>query len=359
MKILTKILELDKSIYYKALNLNDNSAFLIDIETTGFSSTYQIIYLIGLIFIEDDQLILKQWFVEKEADEYQMLYELAKFITHYKVVVHYNGTNFDMPFIKTRMDLYHIKHNLDDLYQQDIYIALKTIKAYLPLENLKLKTVEAYFNFIRKDTFSGGELIEYFKSYQESPSPEVLESLLLHNEEDLLSLYICLHSLDLVHYFNNLRKVTDINIKDIFINQSYVIIDIEKTTDFELKLSLPYYTIYINHHILSISIPIITDELKFFFDDFENYYYLLKEDYAVHKSIGKLVEAKYRKKAKKSNCYTKKRGNFIPLLQDTIEGIPLYYKFYQTKPAYIELNDHFLKENGHLNNYIQNILSNL
>jgi hypothetical protein len=54
-----------------------------------------------------------------------------------------------------------------------------------------------------------------------------------------------------------------------------------------------------------------------------------------------------------------KRGSFIPLSNKGNEDLPMFYKFYQTKPAYIELNDHFLSGNGHLYTYILNILRNL
>jgi uncharacterized protein YprB with RNaseH-like and TPR domain len=108
MKTITKTLELDYTLLIKIPNASPTSTLLIDIETTGFSSAYQIIYLIGVIFIQEEHLVFKQWFVEKEADEYEMLYEVAKFSTPFDHVIHYNGTNFDMPFIKARMALYHI-----------------------------------------------------------------------------------------------------------------------------------------------------------------------------------------------------------------------------------------------------------
>jgi hypothetical protein len=112
----------------------------------------------------------------------------------------------------------------------------------------------------------------------------------------VLSLYACLHGYDLINYFYALRNSSDISIKNIVKSVAYIIVDIDIKADFELKINMPYYQLFINHHVLSITIPVVTDELKLFFDDYENYHYLTKEDYAVHKSIGKLVDSKYRKK---------------------------------------------------------------
>ena len=52
----------------------------------------------------------------------------------------------------------------------------------------------------------------------------------------------------------------------------------------------------------TLHIPVIHDTLKHYFTDYKNYYYLPKEDTAIHKSIAAFVEADNKEKAKKL-CY--------------------------------------------------------
>lgn len=52
--------------------------------------------------------------------------------------------------------------------------------------------------------------------------------------------------------------------------------------------------------------------LKYFFQDYKNYYYLPAEDQAIHKSVAAYMDKKNRWPAKASTCYIKKSGNFLP-----------------------------------------------
>ncbi|WP_029505456.1 hypothetical protein [Lachnoclostridium phytofermentans] len=61
-----------------------------------------------------------------------------------------------------------------------------------------------------------------------------------------------------------------------------------------------------------ISITFYHGSLKFFFDNYKDYYYLPLEDTAVHKSVGEYVEKEYRQNAKPDTCYIKKTGYFLP-----------------------------------------------
>ena len=74
----------------------------------------------------------------------------------------------------------------------------------------------------------------------------------------------------------------------------------------ELEYQLPKrLTIGLNDIIITgfqkeatINAPIYTEELKFFFDNYRDYYYLPAEDMAVHKSVASYVDKNYREPAK-------------------------------------------------------------
>ncbi|MBQ3791429.1 MAG: hypothetical protein II800_10885 [Lachnospiraceae bacterium] len=65
--------------------------------------------------------------------------------------------------------------------------------------------------------------------------------------------------------------------------------------------------------------PILTEELKFFYPNPQDYYYLPMEDEAIHKSVSSFVERSHRVQATVTTCYTKKSGMFLPVLAVSAE----------------------------------------
>ena len=53
-------------------------------------------------------------------------------------------------------------------------------------------------------------------------------------------------------------------------------------------------------------------ELKYFYSNYRDYYYLPIEDTAIHKSVGEYVDKTARVKATARTCYTRKQGLFLP-----------------------------------------------
>ena len=86
---------------------------------------------------------------------------------------------------------------------------------------------------------------------------------------------------------------------------------------------------------LSIEVPLWEGTLYHFFADYKNYYYLPKEDMAVHKSVGCFVEPAYRQKATAANCYIKKDGRFLPLPAGTDWDSPVFSLTRKDKKVFI------------------------
>jgi hypothetical protein len=85
---------------------------------------------------------------------------------------------------------------------------------------------------------------------------------------------------------------------------------------------------------LELAIPLEQDTLKYFYPDYKDYYYLIYEDTAVHKSVGEYVERTARKKATAQTCYTKKTALFLPQ-PDTLWS-PTFKKTYKAKQLFAE-----------------------
>jgi len=296
----------------KLAPLNDKKALYVDIETTGFNRKNDLIYLIGLLCYEEDELVVVQYLCEKPSDEYELLYKFNQLILNFDELIHFNGDNFDLPFIKERMRLYRIKENLSNLKSMDFLKLLRPFKKVLGTDNLKLKTLEKLAGYSRIDPFSGGELIQLYNLYLNGDK-SLITSFILHNKEDMVGLYY-------LNIFRPLISLTGLVItkKDFEIvvdnhnNLNQIIISLNLPSElFQVNFKKNEYSILLNSQYLILSLPVLDGEYKTFFEDFKSYYYLVEEDYSIHESVASFVQSKFKKKATKHTAFTKRNDIYI------------------------------------------------
>ena len=101
------------------------------------------------------------------------------------------------------------------------------------------------------------------------------------------------------------------------------------------------------------NIPVINGELKHFYKDYKNYYYLPAEDVAYHKSVSSFVDRSARIQATASTAYTKRTGDFVPVPKGVdINPDYLFRKSYEDKAEYIPLEHLDLSDSRVLCSYI-------
>lgn len=168
---------------------------VLDIETTGLSPKHSSFVLGGLLTPESGGLKAEQFFAEDLSQEQETLRAFLDAFSETDVLITYNGKHFDIPFIKGRAGT-----KADDLpFELDLYLL---IKSYAPfrkfLPNLKQKTVENFMGLWqgRKDEISGKESVDLYYQYLSRKEPEVKETILLHNHDDILQLYRLLRVLE-------------------------------------------------------------------------------------------------------------------------------------------------------------------
>ena len=106
-----------------------------------------------------------------------------------------------------------------------------------------------------------------------------------------------------------------------------------------------------------LRVPVFDEEMKYFYSNYKDYYYLPKEDISIHKSVAFYVDKDYRTKAKAATCYSKKTGKFLPQFNEQIEP---YFKIdYYDKINYFELTDEVKNNPLILQNYTIHILEYL
>jgi hypothetical protein len=267
-----------------------------------------------------------------------------------------------------------LDYSFKDIQSLDLYKKISPIKKIFKLNNYKQKTVEIFLRVSREDTFAGGELIEVYQSYlgkrhieslkmsrshkadktkddNFSEADKLLNTLLLHNEDDIKGLVqIC----PILYYCDLFEK--SFHILQAGVDNKKLIIRLEYDFNLPIRVSFGNDFIYINANENSalITIDIYDGELKYFYDNYRDYYYLPDEDRAIHKSLAIYVDKEYRVKARPSTCYTKKKGFFAPQYHPIIS--PSFKKEYTDKITFIEIHTDFLLQEQNLTDYIRHIL---
>lgn len=189
--------------YTKLSELEPNASVFIpqntiftDIETTGLSSQKHFIYCIGISYIENDSLVIVQWFAENRQEEALILHEFVQFLQKgVEVIVTYNGKTFDLPFIEKRCQYHHLNLDLSSISHRDLLQEIRPLRHLLSLPRLRQKDIEIFLDIAREDLYDGGKLIEIYLEYEKNKDPDLLHLLWIHNYEDMKGMYRILPAL--------------------------------------------------------------------------------------------------------------------------------------------------------------------
>ncbi len=324
---------------------------IFDIETTGLSAANSSLYMIAALTLDPDNYILTQWFADDMSDEQDMLKDFFSYLSSFDTVISYNGETFDIPYIKSCALSYHMLGPLDDMRSIDLYKHIRRYRKIFPLDKLNQKSIERFTGLIREDKYSGGELINVYKDYLICKDESLLDMLLLHNKEDVLGLSHILCMLSYIGCINGSFDFDNISLAEDNIKITY---KLECKVPVPVNISLKPVSISIVESLLTVNVELYKGTCKFFFEDYKSYYYLPIEDYAIHKSVGMFVDKSARVKATAKTAYTKKDGLFVPIFNIANQNI--FYKEYNTYPAYILLDD-MPKEPSSLKAYAKGLIA--
>ena len=172
-------------------NLDLSTALFIDLETTGLSGgTGVVAFLVGLGFYRDDKFYVDQFFLGELAEEERMIQELGQFFSqmNFQSVVTYNGKCFDMPLLETRFILHKQPFILSELPHLDFLFPARSLWRHkyesCRLSHLAHEVVEAG----RSEDIPSAEIPWRYFQYLNTGNFELIEPILYHNQEDILSL---------------------------------------------------------------------------------------------------------------------------------------------------------------------------
>ncbi len=339
--------------YYNHFYPNAKPLFF-DIETTGFIAKNTTLYLIGILWYDESNLYIRQWFNDDGYSEKELITSFRDFCMEFTHLVHFNGNVFDLPYLKQKSTDLDISFTLDtSMYQIDIYQEVKKYKNIFALDNMKQTTIERFLEINRKDTYTGKELIKIYQQYIGKPSSEKEEILLLHNHDDLLGMPQISQILNYKAFFDKM------NIKSIDITQTELFLKLQFCFDIihlPKRITATKNNIYLNalDQTAIIEIPLTKKSLKHYFSDYKDYYYLPNEDMAIHKSVATYVENQNKQKATKATCYIKRDDIFIPCMDES--QTEQFKEEYKDSISYQTLSSFYNSTYETQANYIKKIL---
>lgn len=352
------------NLRYPLENLSsiENILFL-DIETTGFLSSSSSIYMIGCAFFKDDNWVIKQFFADNIDEEKQLLISFFEFVSDFDYLIHFNGNTFDLPFINAKAQKYDLANPLQSKNGLDIYRRILPYKNMLKLPDCKLKTIELFLNINREDEYSGGELINVYNEYQSSHDFNLYHLLMLHNSDDMKGMLEVLPILNYFDFFNSeltATKVVSNTYTDINgINRKELLISLSTPSSLPEPISFMGKGCYVKVEGSKVTmvVPIFEEELKYFYANYKDYYYLPLEDTALHKSIASFVDKEYREKATAANCYTRKFSEYLPQWEILVE--PFFKREYNSTDLFFELTDEFKTNRALFSSYAKHIINQI
>lgn len=335
----------------------------LDIETTGFTAAGSDLYLIGCAYYSAGVYHIRQWFAENPLEQKEILESFFAFSSAFTHLIHFNGNTFDLPYLIQKCKQFDLSYDFGSFQGIDLYRRIAPYKTFLKLPNCKQKTIEYYLGIYRKDKYTGGELIQVYKDYCSQPSTEQLFDLLLHNAEDLQGMLQILPILSYHDLFNG--TLTAKRVQANYYTDMNGIRRQELMMKFSLPTSLPVCVTAMGKgcHFKgeaeegTLLVPIYEEEMKYFYANYRDYYYLPSEDLALHKSIASFVDKDYRKQATASTCYTRKYSSFLP--QWEIIGEPFFKRDYKSAELFFELTDEIKKDRELFSLYASHVLNEL
>ena len=357
----------NEEIYIKTDNFSDSifkeNTMFFDIETTGFSPVKAIVYMIGCARRIKNRIVIDQYFAEVPDDEEDIIAAFASELKSCDTLISFNGVGFDIPFLRSKYKKYKQNDPFSSVKLIDIFKELTPLKPLLNLENYKQKSIEHFLGIEREDKYSGGELINIYYEYLAEKDDSLLKLLQIHNYEDVLGITKLLAILSYKQVLKNIPDIADIAVKP------YTAYDGRKMNELIISFINKYpvpkaVSIHDNDNYLmlgtkssSIRIKIFEGELRHFYNDYKNYYYLPHEDMAIHKSVATYVDNAYREKCKAANCYVRKHGRFI--MQYTTFMQPEFRHEIKDKYSFFLLTDDFINSKQMVISYVKHIIDHL
>lgn len=320
--------------------LGTKNAMFLDIETTGLSRLYESVYLVGILYADGDGPVLEQLLADDRMEEDELLEAAFDRLKEADLVITYNGESFDLPFMRERarkLRLDCIPDFVADGRSLDLFRLYRGYQHFFGWRDCKLKTVEQFVGVERRDEFSGAELIAVYEEYARTQDENLQHSLLLHNFEDVKNL----PALFAPELF--LEKLRNARVEGGAFEHGDLVLSLSEPAERSLTLNGTYLIETVaGDRRVTLSAPLTEDVLRYYLDNYKDYYFLPESSELVHKSLADGIPSSEKRKAAREECYLSKGGVFFPAPAGSLSGMHEYRPCFRRaarEPVYYEINE--------------------
>ena len=160
----------------------------LDTETTGLMGAGTVAFEVGLGWQEGSSFHVRQLVMRDYPEERFLLEEIVRMAEEFDVICSFNGKTFDLPLLRNRFIMNRIRTDcLEKPHIDLLHIARRVWKLRLRHCNLT-NLEEALLGIPRVDDLPGAQVPERFFSYLKTGDFTLLDDVLEHNEQDIVSL---------------------------------------------------------------------------------------------------------------------------------------------------------------------------
>ncbi len=168
----------------------DPERFLfLDTETTGLSrGAGTVAFLVGVGYIRGREMIVRQYLMRDYDEEIFVLRHVLEHFERFQALVTFNGRAFDLPLLQSRLIMQRIRADVCGLPHVDLLHTARRVWK-LRLSSCRLSALEEHiYGEPRMDDLPGAEVPQRYFDYLKSHDFSLLEDILKHNAQDIVTL---------------------------------------------------------------------------------------------------------------------------------------------------------------------------
>ncbi|UCC69294.1 MAG: ribonuclease H-like domain-containing protein [Armatimonadota bacterium] len=161
------------------------AAALIDTETAGLHG--RPLFMIGLAYCRDGDVILSQYFARNYAEEAAVLDQFAGMLPRFDMLISFNGKAFDWPFVRDRMIYHRLSCRASFAHLDLLHPSRRRWRSELP--NCKLQTLERYLcGRLRTGDIPGEQIAQRYHDFVREQDARLVAPIFHHNRMDLITM---------------------------------------------------------------------------------------------------------------------------------------------------------------------------
>jgi uncharacterized protein YprB with RNaseH-like and TPR domain len=174
-------------------------AVYLDTETTGLElATATIPFLIGLGFVDGQQLVVRQVFIDRIEKEAQILRYVGDLLEGRSQLVTFNGKTYDVPLLKTRCIFNRLETDIEHWLDLDLLHIVRRIYKRRIQDCSLVSCEKQVLGFLRENDIPGEMIPGVFVSYLRDDRPGLLPLVFHHNQQDIVAMLGLMGSLALL-----------------------------------------------------------------------------------------------------------------------------------------------------------------